>query len=589
MMIETRKFSMHPALLMDVIKRQAGSVEKSLLEGVMNGVDAKANEIRVSLAEKLIIIEDDGQGFRSREEIESWFETFGQPHDESEAKVYGNFRMGRGQMFAFGVNTWRTGEFRMKVDIKNLGLDYELEQHLDLHQGCRIEIELYEPLLPSRMQRMKHELAKWCKYVDVPVIVDGKQISTDPAKEKWDHVTEHAYVRLRSSGSLTLYNLGVFVEDFPAHRWGSAGEVVSRQQLRLNFARNDVLSDCKVWKKITPLLKQIANRKASTPSKKLTNEDRHYFAQQIATGEIDQGEVKRLRSVRLLTDVTGAQWSLAQVEKWLREKGISRITVAPLHDAAGDKLMQRGETFVLANVTMERFGCQTAQELVDLLKRGYTYRTEWGHEYKNQLVDISRTEGVELKEALRGINTDYRLLREDEMTPTMTLLLPFLGKNDYWLHRDKPRVLLIGDSDIYAGWTDGRSYITLEKRFFTTINMGIVDWHAAGHTLCHEYSHFEESFNTHLHGIEFYKAYHDRHRNLGDFVDQCIHNWGIYLKEQEKNLPQKVLAAMDRQVKNQQAVEKMGLRLGPASDATHATDPGPMLSHHCEDCWFRGR
>jgi hypothetical protein len=80
---------MHKDLLLSVIQRQAGTLQKAILEGVMNAVDAKASGVSVKLTSQAVEIIDNGQGFRSRQEIEQWFEVFGQPHSESEAKTYG--------------------------------------------------------------------------------------------------------------------------------------------------------------------------------------------------------------------------------------------------------------------------------------------------------------------------------------------------------------------------------------------------------------------------------------------------------------------------------------------------------------------
>src|ERR1051325_290463 len=123
---ETRRFQMHHQLLHDVILRQAGTLGKALLESVMNAVDARATRCEISLTADSVIVQDDGIGFRSREEIEQFFEVFGQPHQTGEEKVYGTFRMGRGQMFAFGHNLWKTAHFEMEVDVKRSGLDYVL-------------------------------------------------------------------------------------------------------------------------------------------------------------------------------------------------------------------------------------------------------------------------------------------------------------------------------------------------------------------------------------------------------------------------------------------------------------------------------
>lgn len=77
---EARRFVMHPNLLYDVILRQAGSLEKAILEGVMNAIDAGASRCVVRLEARKVVIEDDGRGFRSRSEIEAFFETFDTPY-----------------------------------------------------------------------------------------------------------------------------------------------------------------------------------------------------------------------------------------------------------------------------------------------------------------------------------------------------------------------------------------------------------------------------------------------------------------------------------------------------------------------------
>ena len=98
-------------------------------------------------------------------------------------------------------------------------------------------------------------------YSPIPVFLGNEQINVDPANEKWDHVTDEAYIELSDKGELSLYNLGVYVCPMPNHRFGTGGVVVSRKQLKMNFARNDVQSDCPVWRKLTPFLKTASEMK----------------------------------------------------------------------------------------------------------------------------------------------------------------------------------------------------------------------------------------------------------------------------------------------------------------------------------------
>ena len=136
---EKRQFKMDDNLLYSVIKAQAGTPEKALMEAVMNCIDAGASRCEVALDENGYTVLDDGRGFTSRKEIEQFFETFGTPHNENDA-TYGKFRMGRGQLFAFSSTLWRSGIFSMEVDIKRDGLSYKLtENPKNLYKGCAIK------------------------------------------------------------------------------------------------------------------------------------------------------------------------------------------------------------------------------------------------------------------------------------------------------------------------------------------------------------------------------------------------------------------------------------------------------------------
>ena len=90
---ERREFRMDPALLWSVIESQAGSAEKALLEAIMNAVDAGATRCDITLSETGYSVQDDGGGFKSRDDIEQFFETFGTPHKDGDGAVYGTYRM----------------------------------------------------------------------------------------------------------------------------------------------------------------------------------------------------------------------------------------------------------------------------------------------------------------------------------------------------------------------------------------------------------------------------------------------------------------------------------------------------------------
>jgi hypothetical protein len=119
---EKRQLSVHPAIIFDLIKGQAGSLGKAVLECVMNSVDSGSTRVTVDITNRGVNIQDDGRGFQSRKEIEDWFEVFGFPHEEGDGRIYGKFGIGRGQLWSFCSTIWRTNTFEMSVDIKKSGL-----------------------------------------------------------------------------------------------------------------------------------------------------------------------------------------------------------------------------------------------------------------------------------------------------------------------------------------------------------------------------------------------------------------------------------------------------------------------------------
>jgi len=97
--------------MLDVIKRQAGSLLKAVLEGVMNAIDAGATKCEIPTSSTKVIIRDNGCGFQTAEQVKEWFGKWGAVHVATEAKQFGQFRMGRGQMFAYGRNVWHSNQF----------------------------------------------------------------------------------------------------------------------------------------------------------------------------------------------------------------------------------------------------------------------------------------------------------------------------------------------------------------------------------------------------------------------------------------------------------------------------------------------
>lgn len=535
-------FKMHPRLLYDVVTRQAGTRSKAVLEGVMNMIDAKATTGEVEIAEERITLRDNGQGFRNAEEIENWFAVLGQPHDESEEKIFGQFRMGRGQLFAFGKNRWRSGNFEMLVDFRNCPQDdsgFTLVEHAKRHVGCEIEIQLYEPLVPSQVAEIEREISNYCKYAPIDLFVNGKQINKDPAEEKWSEVTDEAYLRFNASQSLEIYNLGVFVHTKSKWQMGIGGEVVSRKQLRVNFARNDVQHDCPVWKKIRPKIAEASGRSLKK-AKSLDDQERQRLVDQLIAGEMPWSE---LSTKNLLTNCIGRHMPLNYM--FINPSAFNAtLSVAPKGSLLGDKLIHQKVALVLADTTLQRFRVETLEEFAEL----YVMLKNRGDSYGQARLFY---ELVDFETLSKGYQTDHIILEERQLKPTEKLWLKVMQDTQQYLRVSNDsgasrRTILIGDSETALGWTDGSRYIAMSRQFLAELNFDVRGFTSVGHVLLHEKYHGDSSASTHLHTEDFYQAYHDASETLGVFVDACLGRLPAIAKTFKRQLSKKAMKSQDQ-------------------------------------------
>lgn len=498
MQIEDRNFTVHPHILFSIIQSQAGTLGKALLEGVMNSIDAGATKVSVSVTAEGFALRDDGRGFQSREEILNWFEQFGTPHTEGDA-VYGKFRMGRGQMMSFGHNLWRTGTFRMEVDIKGRGLDYRLTEKLNAIKGCRIDCKLYQPLSNSELDEVITEFTNLVKYAQIPVSLNGRSISRRPELQSWDAETEDAYINASRSGDLYVYNLGVLVRSYPSYEFGCGGTVVSKRPLEVNFARNDVLTHrCDVWRRIVKYLKRT-NLSKVTSKASLNPEERQFLAKQWAYGNIPSGVELPLADLKLFTDAGGKHHSLRDIA------ANGKLTVANEKQArTGARLHRERAAFVLAEETLERFRVDSVDQLVRLLN-------EHGDVHLN--VETVPFEDV----ALNCVET-YQVHEDSDLTLEEQCVLRALRDrhdkfHDWFSAREKTsgiRVLKAGSSEVADAWTDGKTYVVLtRKELNRAVKKGLTGFFEIIMTLVHEYCHDTADIESHTHEKVFLDKHHD--------------------------------------------------------------------------------
>lgn len=492
---ETRTFKMHHRLLFDVIQRQAGTLAKAILEGVMNSIDAKATKCVVTLTNNELCIADDGSGITSRESIAQFFETFGQPHEESERKTFGTFRMGRGQLFAYGKNRWRTGPFEMLVNVKDEGLDYKLLEHPDQEPGCTVYVDLYKQLLTSELHETMRLIRMWVKYSQIPVIFNGEVLTVDITKEKWTHVTPDAYVRLNDHGEVSIYNLGIYVCGQPNYRFGTGGVVVSRKQLKMNFARNDVQSDCPVWERLRPMLVTSAEKKMKP--ERLTDYQRTALLQKLIADPEANAELLERKLIEL---ADGKCVSINSLGPWganfKRYHGV--MSFAAKGDVPADRVMQQEIAIVISTRTMADAGMNCDE-------KGLKQFASWIEELcpgGDEHYWVTKP----LDTLTKQLSDTVSLIEPKKWTSKMRVWATFAQSMQRCIHDlEKPRAVRFGSMKGNLAWTDGETYVTFDTHFIQSLSYTMQGVTRFLLVLLHELAHDDGTETGHVHGIEFYE------------------------------------------------------------------------------------
>lgn len=497
----TNAFTMDPNLLVSVIKSQAGTLSKALLEGVMNSLDAGASRVDISLNEASFVIADNGKGFESEHDITNWFGRFGTPHVEGDSQ-FGAFRMGRGQLFSYAATVWKSNCFEMSVDIEHRGLSYELRALPGTVpvKGCQVTGVLYKPLSAYALRDVLTEMRQFVAFTSKPVYVNGELYGNNPERLKsWTHEDEFAYYRVTQDATdLLVYNQGVFVESMGEWQTGMGGVIVSKQRLQVNFARNSVMAQtCPQWLAIKKELDRVVVRKLGA-AKRLSDGERRYLARRVTSANGDLLSI--LKTAKVLTDPTGRHSSLDVL------RNFKRFVYIAEPDALACAVHGSNQTFVVTDNLLHRFAAHDMGHWLDEMSR-IPGLLAWNYE----TIDVKRVAemgfgGATLAEAselparagaafktLQWLNTEVaiRLASKGYASRHRNLLL---GKHKH---------------NSFVAWTNGHDYITANRSFLKRFDKGLDGIHEWAQTLVHEYMHDSDDSESHSHGEVFFTKFHD--------------------------------------------------------------------------------
>jgi hypothetical protein len=500
----------HPAILYKFITSQAGSRGKAMMELVQNSIDAGATRVDITYTQDNFSVCDDGAGFGDEEQIHAHFGTFGTPHVDGDAR-FGRFRLGRGQIMAFARTVWHTPGYQMDVDVKERGLNYILRP-AEHRTGVRITGEWYEPLdgtdpytvrFARNYEADVREMKDLMKYSDVPVYLNGEQITTDPAAQAWDKETDEAYFSFKGSGSVKVYNLGFAVTAYASYRYGSA-TVVTKKHLALNMARNSILeSECPVWKAIVKTLRESMVVKIKKD--KLNDDNRSYLLSNL---RYNYATVDDVKTMLLITLVTGTTTTIGAVV----ETGLP-IMAAPKGDSIGQAIHREGLAYVISEETLARAGCETIGEFKKMLAEVYR-RDKGDNSYEAESIACKpEADPVEVARQFMG---DNKIVPQTTLTPSQRVALAVLQEYNgqvqghvrravgRWINQ---RTIKSGESAHALAWTNGATFIAFTPQALDNAKGGIAGWTMLAQIFAHEYLHDEDDGEyAYTHSNEFYET-----------------------------------------------------------------------------------
>lgn len=554
--VEHHEFEVDKSIIKHLITSQAGSIEKGLLEAVMNSLDAEASAVSITFADKRsIVIEDNGRGFASREEILKVFKIFGFDHNTEEQKAYGRklgaFGLGRGQLMAFGRTLWESNHYRMDVDIHAAGMGFELSvSDQPIHQGVRITVDLYEPISRYEIEGIKNELRRQILYTPMRVYVDGELVNRLANEERWTEETEQFYFKLKpnSQTGIELYNLGVFVRTYSHHQMGVSGVLVSKAgcTFDLNMARNDVLqSKCQLFADAKKLIRKYAEQRRQKAT--LNEADRYNLLMQWVAGEHQQD----LSSQRLFKDIRGRFMSMKMVE---RHAGGQVVIAHHNHDSAGERIHEEKMATVLSPEVKEWLNLTRDSDVIDKLNQLRRQSSPL-----NAHKPLRFANYAELRRQFTG---QHQVIAEGDWTSQERILMAGLKAVSkelcqqiyyalYPTHDVIPeRNLGLGKSMTSQAWTDGKAAIIfnsdfVKQRFKEGVD-GVLRLLAVW---VHEYLHEEPDGEAHVHSPEFLDGFEkvmtSPFYNPFSLAQQILKRVEAEAKKQGKRLNRSTLNALD--------------------------------------------
>jgi len=524
---ETRSFEVDRDIIWSLVFRQNKSLVGAMLELIQNSFDAEATKVDIHISETGFSVKDNGKGFSSRDQIESWFEVFGFGDKEVDDNKFGRFRMGRGQIMGHSTSTWRSGLFKMEVDIKNQGLNYKLHTETSVEKGCSIVGNWYEPL--STQHEFRHydknaenSITRFCELlskrlnymVGIEIRLNNVFIN-DYGKKDCIYEDDYFYFLKNSDiytygnfgSDISLFNLGIHVGNITVKRL--VGDVITKKHMKLNLSRSEVQTDCPVLQHIKTTLRKLAPK--YDIKKKYTANGASDVILDYINGDASLAEIQDLKLFQdirrskhySLKDLSSKPFIISPRDakgKSLADNTHTEGQYLVLHEEHGffiapDNMKYKGPFPHLLQKYLNLFsGTPEEHSLIYSLGRNYL-DTQSVFQHLN-------LERIELDPSSLPMKTKAKL-------HTLNLLNYEMGKMfDENLKSSRTlRQFCVGLSSELEAWTDCETKIVIEQSILDLMDSGFEGVIRLVMVIAHEYAHIKDDS---LHDVSFYERFHDR-------------------------------------------------------------------------------
>jgi hypothetical protein len=505
-------------LLKEVITDQAASIVDGWREALQNGIDSDSDTVILWYDSDKTIVYDDGSGVDISKEYGRKLitELGNSSKNRNDDDTIGVFGIGKGQIIAKGRTVFISKGTALFFNILGWGVRdvhevplKDIEDHANYlddtsendtnwtevvedamqkkiergDSGLIVAIDHYDDETPNKSSykwdKYESKIKKRFKYLntdftsDTEIIINDKLISG----ESIENGANGAYnieetiptetggnakiaVSHGQTNSLSVYSNGIFVKNIKTR--GMCGEIVTGENLKLNFARNDIQSGCDTWESIESTLEDIRIRLFDkVPGERLCSESRYFIAQKLNEGVIDTDEWIDCEIFKLTND---------QLVSIRDIKSRSEVGFANPTDKAADSLTEAYDMIVLSQ------GDKATKTLQD--------------NYSGFCSGLPDTFSTEQKANELGVHNRPEVMSISELSPRQRQKLGVARELAKQMGIE--RTIRYGKADGLHAWTDASSYIAITDTAADASKW--VCWVPQLYeTIIHEYTHTRET------------------------------------------------------------------------------------------------